>query len=313
MSRKTLGLALLGAAAALASLMTPLEAQAYCRTAGCDEGVGAQCSPAGPSDCGTVLSWPSACISYSLQADGTRLAPFETVQTLMRQAFDAWQTADCPSGTPGLQVVETDTVQCRARDFQQSGGTNANLIVFRDDDWPYSSHGILALTTVTYGLDTGTIRDADMEINSEQVAFSFGDEGVTYDFLSVVTHEAGHFLGLAHSTVEGATMVRDYDRGSVDLRSLSPDDVAGICAVYPSTELDACTPLPEGGLRGSCADEDGGGDGAIDDGATDDGCAVAASTAGSASGRGAPAAWLLAAAVGLVATRRRTRSRASRA
>lgn len=300
---------ILAAVTAAVALGASSDALAYCRTAGCEQGVGAQCEPAQASDCGVVLSWPASCLSYSLQADGTRLTSFDTVQTLMRTAFDAWQQSDCSGSTPGFQILETDTVACSKRDFDQNGGSNANLIVFRDDDWPYDARGVLALTTVTYGLETGTIRDADMEINSQEVAFTFGDENVEYDFLSVVTHEAGHFLGLAHSPNKEATMRLDYERKSVELRSLSADDVAGICAVFPPVEMAECAvPTPEGGLRGSCGDE---GEGGGDDGAggeTDESCAVSRAVGSPA--EGALPALGLALAGSIVAARRRARRRA---
>ena len=77
-------------------------------------------------------------------------------------------------------------------------------------------------------------------------------------------HEAGHFLGLAHTSVEGATMVLNYEKGTTDLRSLDADDVGGICAVYGTGDPGACSPTPEGGLEDECVDavppeEDAGG------------------------------------------------------
>ena len=62
----------------------------------------------------------------------------------------------------------------------------------------------------------------------------------SYDLPSILTHEVGHFLGMAHSTepctVGGddcPTMNPFYTTGSDAYRSLEADDVAGICAVYP--------------------------------------------------------------------------------
>ena len=256
-------------AAAAAILAASATASAYCRTAACPNGVGARCAPELPTDCGTALAWPAPCLSYALQEDGTRHAPFGTVRTLVRQAFDQWTAAACAEGgTPALAIVELGPIACAEQGFDQEG-PNANVIAFRDDDWPYPPRA-LALTTVTYVLDTGVIRDADMEINTTDVTFTFDDVDPQYDFLSIVTHEAGHFLGLAHTSVEGATMVLNYEKGTTDLRSLDPDDVGGICAVYGAGDPGACSPTPEGGLEDACVDAV-----AADDGSEGGCCTVA--------------------------------------
>src|SRR6185436_13229650 len=59
------------------------------------------------------------------------------------------------------------------------------------------------------------------------------NDGVSVDLLNVATHEAGHFLGLAHSSATGATMGCQADLADTDKRSLDADDRAGLCAAYP--------------------------------------------------------------------------------
>jgi hypothetical protein len=84
-----------------------------------------------------------------------------------------------------------------------------------------------------------------------------------YDFASVATHEAGHFLGIAHSDVPGATMYARYDQGQTSMRYVSPDDVEGICTVYRPdgdravlngkiTQAPGCNPTPRGGYDVQC-------------------------------------------------------------
>jgi hypothetical protein len=137
--------------------------------------------------------------------------------------------------------------------------------MFRDDAWPHNDpNNTLGLTTVTFNPDTGEIYDADMEINTFSAKVTLVDpvpiDG--FDFGSIVTHEAGHFLGLAHSGDSHATMFAQYRPGSTAMRELAPDDIEGICSVYHpdgtrSTAAgdllaEPCDPTPRRGLRSDC-------------------------------------------------------------
>jgi hypothetical protein len=72
--------------------------------------------------------------------------------------------------------------------------------------------------------------------------------------LSILTHEAGHFLGLAHSPLPNATMYAFYEQGTNDWRTLSDDDIAGICSIYPPDRAALpCDFTPPGGFAPECA------------------------------------------------------------
>jgi hypothetical protein len=166
-----------------------------------------------------------------------------------------------------IDVRDLGPVDCATVDYNQGGG-NQNVIVFRDDKWPHQdSNNTLALTTVTFNAETGEIYDADMEVNTAEQRVTLVDpvppDG--YDFASIVTHETGHFLGLAHSGENRATMYANYTPGSTALRNLTSDDVAGICSIYRPdgsravldgqvTQGPSCDPTPRRGFTGACAD-----------------------------------------------------------
>ena len=127
-------------------------------------------------------------------------------------------------------------VDCALVQYNQDQ-PNQHVILFHDTNWPYTdAANTLALTTVTYDPDTGEIYDADMEVNTtvSPVVVSDPVADDAYDFLSIVTHETGHFLGLAHSGDERATMYAHYQPGQTSMRNLTEDDVTGICTIYPS-------------------------------------------------------------------------------
>jgi hypothetical protein len=244
---------------ALAALLATSPAGAYCRTSSCDPQspsahTGAECNPPQPDDCGTPIVWPQSCVEYSVQENASRKITFAETEQVMKTAFGTWMAAACPGGGhPDMLVTEGTPAICALHEYNQTAG-NANIILYHDDSWPYEgSANTLALTTVTYNLDTGAIYDADMELNTFGVNFTLGDNNVDFDLLSVVTHETGHFLGLAHSHDLAATMWPVYNEHTTSLRNLSPDDIAGICAIYPpGPPTPGCDPTPRHGFSPLC-------------------------------------------------------------
>jgi len=232
-------------------LSTP--AHAYCRTAVCGKVSGQICVPSQATDCGRELYWAQDCIGFSVNEAASSHVDLATAESLMQQAFDAWTHAPCAHGTPSIKVSNLGSVSCDQKIYNQKGG-NTNLVVFRDENWPYTTKGnTLALTTVTYNLDSGAIFDADLEVNGT-INLTIGDNQIDYDLLSILTHEAGHMLGIAHSKTTAATMYIQYVPGGTGLRTLDQDDVDAICAAYPPGEENGtCDPTPRHGFADVCS------------------------------------------------------------
>lgn len=265
-----------GAAAFLLAAASPVTARAFCRTT--TEPVPASYSPTrGCFTQGLPLFWKNQCISYSMNQAASARTTLAQASQAMQQAFSTWMAASCDAGKVGITISATAPVVCDEVRYNQEG-PNQNVIVFRDDGWPYSDpNNTLGLTTVTFNADDGEIFDVDMEINSSGNNLSVGDPVPVngYDLLSVVTHEAGHFLGLAHATDARATMYASYKPGTTSLRSITTDDAEGLCAIYPTTaqrvvatsvsqsgllSADKCDPTPRHGFGSECGGS-GGGDG----------------------------------------------------
>jgi hypothetical protein len=253
----------IAALALLAVLLGAGTASAYCRSSVCKVDTttvhGKVCAPPEDDDCGTVLQWRQPCVGFALEKNGSRQVQLDTIAEAVRTSFAAWTTVDCGGGEhPRIEVEDLGTVSCSKVEYNQHGG-NANVIVFRDLVWPHMDAGsgttdTIALTTVTYDVVKGDIFDADMEINSFQNFFTTTDTMVDVDLRSVLTHEAGHFLGLAHTSVADATMFPNYTNGSIDLRSLADDDQQAICNAYPPdrTPKGTCDGLPRHGFSPEC-------------------------------------------------------------
>jgi hypothetical protein len=128
------------------------------------------------------------------------------------------------------------------------------------EDRAESGQNTLALTTTTYNQNTGELLDADMELNgwdgtggalvntsapaagwyftcgatTPQCKAYAADNCIWIDLQNTVTHEAGHFIGLAHETHVAATMNPYSGPGDIAKRTLAQDDVSGLCAIYPA-------------------------------------------------------------------------------
>lgn len=241
--RRALVLAALGAGV----VATPSAAHAFCRTT--TQPLPANYSPSrGCFTAGLFLYWKNACVSYSINKDASRTIPFDVAKEIIDASFATWMNTTCADTgqPPGIAVSNAGVATCADVRYNNDG-PNQNLIVFRDDGWPYQDpNSTLGLTTVTFNAETGEIYDADMEINSSGRNLSVGDPvpPTGFDLASVITHEAGHFFGLAHATSPTSTMYASYKPGSTALRSLTADDVAGICAIYPTPTIRIATPVP---------------------------------------------------------------------
>jgi len=231
---------LLGAAAVSLALLAAPRAQAFCRTTTCDPNKPKDACQLDAHACvltGKTLGWRSSCVTVGVQRMGSPKngLSFDDVAPIVQQAFGAWMNADCGGSGPSIDVQLLGPIECGVSEYNSDAG-NANIVLFREDEWPYvGAANAIGLTTTRFDTKTGDLWDADIELNGVGAQLSIGDPITGDDLLSVLTHEAGHFLGLSHSDDPKATMRAIYDpaRDGGDFRSLAPDDVAGICTVYP--------------------------------------------------------------------------------
>lgn len=224
-------------------------------------------------------------------------------------SFGSWQAAG-DAGCTNLRLPYLGDTAVREVGYQPDASENINSVLFQpatcDDvlapsdpcwndgdcdtahaDLPCFSHGdeVIALTTTTYEPDDGTLLDADVELNNAPGVFDFSAEqpgsplADTWDIENAVTHEAGHFIGLAHNcgtlnapactpTLEQGVMYANAAPGETTKRVLKPDDIDAVCHVYPKglstaivnleDEADAGEVRITGGFATSCSTGGGG-------------------------------------------------------
>lgn len=239
----------------------PAIAQAFCRTTTCD-----------PYDLdsedgcildddycpvnGQPLIWSSSCVSLAVHESGSPLRgiSYDDARELALEAFDRWLEVDCRGDHPSIELLDLGPALCGEGEYNSSD-PNANVLLFRDDSWPHDEPiATLALTIVTFNTVTGEIYDADIEVNSFSTNLTMDGDPNAYDLESILTHEAGHFLGFSHSWVAGSTMREGGFVGDTSMRTLNADDARGMCAVYPPNRVAKSSDCrPRHGFSPECA------------------------------------------------------------
>lgn len=163
--------------------------------------------------------------------NGPSAVPYSVALTSMRAGFETWTT-------PNVTTCSTSLNFAFQGHFSGPSGTaavngndgNNNVIWLGGTSWRYGS-GTLGLNTTTFS--SGLLLDADIEFNNNSRWGTTGASGDT-DLQSVVTHEAGHFIGIAHTTVGNAVMNPSIGSGVLK-RTLYAPDLADVCGIYPGT------------------------------------------------------------------------------
>jgi len=269
--------------ALVGTLLAPATAGAFCRTRTVP--VPPDFTPpgiegAGCFDQGLPLYHPSQCIPYRLLAKDSAVLPRSVLSASLARAFAAW-SAPSTTCVPGFSAIELAPTSESTIVSYRPGQRDQNIIGIVDGPWPHAgAENTLALSTLMFSADTGEIVNVDVEIQSNiDWSVTAVPKADGYDLDAAMTHEMGHFLGLAHTGQPDAAMYASYTPGSASQRALSLDDQRAICAVYPDRQTRVAA---AGNVAATPCDLSAGAPGACGDSEVTHGCSVASAPGSSA-------------------------------
>jgi len=234
---------------------------------------------------GRPFTWPTRCIDVVADGRGSRDLPIGQLDAVLEKSTANWMDRIGSCGYLQLTARPHDRARDVAIDGQPTLVFRDDK--WERDGMPRDPSAI-AITRVFHVVSPDTaqdaiILDADIEMNGVNYTFITSPEqppraGTTVaDLENTLTHELGHVLGLGHTcwdhqtttppldnkgmpapdcfegmlpTVVTAATMYPYSTtpGETSKRTLTDDDVAGVCDVYPiAASPPGCWPVTSGG------------------------------------------------------------------
>ncbi|HEU4522649.1 MAG TPA: matrixin family metalloprotease [Thermoanaerobaculia bacterium] len=194
--------------------------------------------------------WDDAILPLRAVADPTNadISSAAALATIVASA-EAWEAV--PTSYFAVDVVEYTGAAGQLPPALANDGQHS--VLFEQTGVNFPTAGVIAFVRSFVNVNDGRTVDADLVFNDLGYFSSItqpptpapAGQSLT-DLQSVLTHEFGHFFGLDHTSVSGATMVPFASTNGTQ-RSLELDDRAGISAIFPEPSFGATT----GTIRGT--------------------------------------------------------------
>lgn len=191
------------------------------------------------TDSGARVHWATPSIPMYVNVNSCRDVSPEDVATAVVASAKTWEEATRPGDSAPCADVNfvlrtTDATDTAAYTHRTRKDDGVNRVVWHHEAW-HDRSSTFALTKVFFDVPTGEILETDMDINA--VNYHWGTAPGDADIQNTLTHEFGHILGFSHSPSEDSAMYANSYPGDVRKRNLSPDDIDGVCTVYPLGSL----------------------------------------------------------------------------
>jgi hypothetical protein len=206
--------------------------------------------------------WPQTCVPVSvypasmMDANGNMEMTLDEIVHATTAAASAWSGGQNACTYLEINVTTSDATPPKA------GLDYTNAVLFRVQSWSYAAEA-LAITSVFVDKADGRIIDGDIEVNDKNFEWTDLDldpAAKKQDLQNALTHEMGHLIGLDHTcfangtpgpvptdnngneipncdnapaAVQATTMFASAIPGDTAKRTLEPDDIQGVCDIYP--------------------------------------------------------------------------------
>ena len=197
------------------------------------------------TEVGKRIRWSTDTVTMQMDTEFQKFLKPGDSYAALAMGFDAWR---------GLPRVPDMVIRPGLPETVGHHDGHATNGIYLLRDWPYEA-AKLAVTIVTYEMDSGRLLDADIVVNGE-ARFGLLDEpaqhgAAVYDLAAVLTHEAGHVLGLGESNASADATMWPYAKpDDTDKRTLDDDDEEGATQSYlsaPPAAAGGCGPSSVGG------------------------------------------------------------------
>lgn len=179
---------------------------------------------------GAFLYWDDSFIPIPYYISAPTFQGLPNFAAAVDASFKSWRD-------PLDMKVEFLPMGCSSGTRNENDGLNHIILV--TDVWPFSDPQVIAITRNFYIAGTsdksGLILDSDILLNGVHHQFTTTDEPGANDVQNIVTHEAGHFLGLGHEITPpdpDAVMFANATTNETKKRILKDSDLAGLREGY---------------------------------------------------------------------------------
>lgn len=162
----------------------------------------------------------------------------ERGRKLVGSAIATWGSAPCK-----VPIRASAKEEHRLEKMAENKAFSAKIVIRVVDPW-VRPPTLAAWTEVTSHPDRGLIERVSIELNPQLPWDDADPVGADrLDLASVITHELGHALGLAHSYDRRALMRAGIKPGQRQ-RELTDDDQRGVCAVFAASTANVTKVVP---------------------------------------------------------------------